>query len=242
MNSRWHPRRLLRFSLGALLFVMLAACIGLGSYSAGRKAGESQRYAESFFVKVYPFADLAAQAPDDAARRDLHDDLVGHLKTTVAPASWESVDGNGQSGEIYNFSDNSSLVIHQSGAVHDQIDAALTTFRDEQTAAQFEQAVATVDSLVAEENDEPVVLVSFPINDKLAPSAVEVSYDNLVRRLTTSWGKPRFCGQCFDRGFPAWSLAQSIAHWSKRGGDVYIAIQDRPNQGRVIVGGWRRRN
>lgn len=246
MNSRWRLRRLFRFNIGTLLLAMLALSVGLGGYAAGRQAGERQRYAESFIVRTYPLADLVGAAPDDVARQVLIDEVIEYLVTNVSPQTWIGPKAAGATsaeaeGEIQAFPTNGSLVVHQSGAVHDQIEVALTKFCDERTKAQFDQAIATIDSLAVEEHSVPVVLVSFPTSNKLAQAAVETSYDRLVGRLKSEWGTPRFSGLCFERGFPYWSLAQSITQWSKRSGDVYIAIEDRPGVGRVVIGGWRRR-
>lgn len=246
MTARWHPRRLLRFNIGTLLFVMLALSAGLGAYAAGREAGERQRYAESFFVRTYPLADLVAGAPDDVARQALFDDVIEHVVTNVSPLTWVESEARSASsveakGEIHSFPTNGSLVIHQTGAVHDGVEAALAKFCDERTTVQFDQAIATIDALASDERAEPVVLVSLPASNNLAQAAVETSYDRLVGRLKSEWGTPRFSGLCFERGFPYWSLAQSITQWSKRSGDVYIAIEDRPGVGKVVIGGWRRR-
>lgn len=241
MNLRWHPKRLLRFSMAALLFAMVASSIGLGSYTAGKQAGERQRDAETFTPKIYPIADMAAQEPDDAARRRLLREIADHLKTTVAPASWHRNDGDESKGEIQSHREAAVLIIHQTGDVHDQLEIAIAKLRDERSREQTERIVSLVDALVVDYNAEPVVLVSFPNGGKLSRAATETYFDNLVPRLNAQWGSPRFVGGCDERGFPAWSLAQSIAQWSKANGDVYVAIQDWPEQGRVIVGGWRRR-
>lgn len=241
MNLRWHPKRLLRFSMAALLFAMVASSIGLGSYTAGKQAGKRQRDAETFTSKIYPLADMAALEPDDTARRRLLREITDYLKTTVAPGSWRRYDGGDAKGEIQNHPETAVLIIHQTGEVHGQLELALDKFRDERSREQTEQIVALVDSLAAEERSGPVVLVNFPNGDKLSTAATETYFDNLAPRLNALRGSPRFVGECDERGFPAWSLAQSIAQWSKANGDVYVAVQDWPEQGRVIVGGWRRR-
>jgi hypothetical protein len=241
VNGRWHPRRLLRFNIGTLLFVMLALSVGLGGYAAGRRSGERQLRAETFVVKTYPLADVIGVLPDDATRQALFDEVIEHLVTNVSPQTWIEAGAAEEGGEIQPFLTNASLVVNQSGAVHDEITTTLTKFCDERTRTQFDQAIATIDALAIEERSEPVVLVSFPNGGDLALAAVETSYDRLVSRLKKDWGTPRFSGQCFERGFPYWSLAQSITQWSKKSGDVYIAIEDRPGVGRVVIGGWRER-
>ncbi|BBO30571.1 hypothetical protein [Lacipirellula parvula] len=240
MNARWHPQRLLRFSMGTLLFAMLAACIGFGSYAAGRSAGERQRYDETFLVKTYPVADLASQEPDQAARQRLLDELSSHLQTTVAPESWDEDYANGRNGEVHVLA-NASLAIHQSGAAHDQIEVALNKFRDDHMSEQLAHAISLIESQAVSENAEPVVLLSFGSDPTLASAAVATCFDSFVPRLTNVWGTPRFVGSCDKRGFPSWSLGQSIAQWSQTNGDVYIAVQDAPGEGRVLLGGWRRR-
>ena len=241
MNARWHPRRLLRFNIGTLLFVMLALSVGLGGFAAGRQAGERQLRAETFVVRTYPLADVLGVLPDDAARQALFDEVIEHLITTVSPQTWVEAGAVDPGGEVQPFLTNASLVISQSGAVHDKIEQSLAKFCEERTKGQFDQAVATIDALAVEERSEPVVLVSFPSGGNLAQAAVETSYDRLVGRLKGDWGTPRFSGPCYERGFPYWSLSQSITQWSKKSGDVYIAIEDRPGLGSVVIGGWRER-
>lgn len=241
MNASWHPKRLLRFNIGTLLFVMLALSVGLGGYAAGRRAGERQLRAETFVVKTYPLADVMGVLPDEATRQALFDEVIEHLVTNISPETWIEVGAAEGGGEIHPFLTNASLVVNQSGAVHDKVETALAKFCEERCKGQFDQAVATIDALAVEERSEPVVLVSFPNGGDLAQVAVETSYDRLVGRLKKDWGTPRFSGQCFERGFPYWSLGQSITQWSKQSGDVYIAIQDRPGVGRVVIGGWRER-
>ena len=241
MNSRWHPKRLLRFSMAALLFAMVASSIGLGSYTAGKQAGKRQRDAETYAIKTYPLADLAAQEPDQASRSRLVDEIADHLKSTVAPASWHRNDGDDATGEIQSHRAAAVLIIRQTGEVQDQLEIALAKFRDDRSREQTEQIISRVESLAAEERADPTVLISFPNGGKLSLAAAETYFDNLVPRLNAQWGSPRFVGDCDERGFPAWSLAHSIAQWSKPNGDVYVAVQDWPEQGRVIIGGWRRR-
>ena len=240
MNARWHPQRLLRFSMGTLLLTMLAACIGLGIYAAGRHAGERQRAAETFSVKTYPIADLTVQESDKAARQRLLDEIKSHVKATVAPESWGPPRIDGRKGALQAMGD-ASLAIHQSGAAHDQVVAALRSFRDERMGDQLAHAIALIESQAAGENAEPIVLLSFGSDPTLARAASATCFDNFVPRLTNVWGTPRFVGGCEERGFPSWSLGQSIAQWSQINGDVYIAVQHEPTEGLVLLGGWRRR-
>lgn len=240
MNARWHPQWSLRFSMGSLLFAMLAACIGLGSYAAGRHAGERQRAAETFSVKTYPIADLTAQESDKAARRRLVDEIKNHVKATVAPKSWDPSRVDGRHGELLAMGD-ASLVIRQNGDTHDQIVVALRKFRDERMGDPLAHAISLIESQAAGENAEPVVLLSFGSDPTLAVAASATCFDNFVPRLSGVWGTPRFVGGCEERGFPSWSLGQSIAQWSQMNGDVYIAVQHQPTEGLVLLGGWRRR-
>lgn len=240
MNVRWHRQRLLRFSMGTLLFAMLAACIGLGSYAAGRHAGERQRSAETFSVKTYPIADLTAQESYKAARQRLLDEIKSHVKATVAPESWDPSHADGRHGKLLAMGD-ASLAIRQNGAAHDQVIVALRKFRDERMGGQLAHAISLIESQAASENATPVVLLSFGSDPTLAVAAGATCFDNFVPRLTDAWGTPRFVGGCEERGFPNWSLGQSIAQWSQMNGDVYIAVQHQPNEGLALLGGWRRR-
>lgn len=229
-------RGLLRFNLAALMFVTLCVCGYLGSYRYGERAGAKQHYDESYFIKVYSLADLLFETPNEDQRDKHAAAIVEKLKSTVAPASWTAPDM--QHGEIQVFPRNGSLIIGQHGAVHDQIATAIEGLRSEGNRKQAEAAVKDIKSLGAEKH-EPIVLASFSSQDSLHLEAIKQRYESVVQGVEQQWGSPRFAGECTDIGFPAWSVAQKIAVWSSNGGEVYVAVQDQPELGRVVLTGWR---
>jgi hypothetical protein len=237
-----HPKRLFRFSIGMMLFAMLCVSGFLGAHRAGEKAGAKALYDVSFRTKVHNFSDLAIDQANQGERDKLLGEISELLHGTVAPESWTATGPNGELCDIQPFPAMAGLIISQVGAVHDQIDAALQAYRDQHLKSQTEKAAAEIERLAADEQTEPVVLSRFPQNEPLAWAAVDLRYENAVRNLTERWGKPRFSGACIDAGFPPWSVAQSITIWPKNGGEAYLAVQDLPDVGRVLLTGWRPRD
>jgi len=242
MAAGFRLKRLFRFSIGMMLFAMLCVSGYLGAHRTGERIGAKVRYDESFFTKVYNLADMAVDQLAAEQRNALLDGTKQFLQTTVATKSWGVADADGQICEIHPFPTHASLAISQYGYAHDQIDAALQAYRDRHLKSQTEKATAEIERLAADEQIEPVVLSRFPQNEPLAWAAVDLRYENAVRNLTERWGSPRFSGECIDAGFPAWSVAQSIATWPKNGGEAYLAVQELPEVGRVLLTGWRPRN
>jgi uncharacterized membrane-anchored protein len=236
-GRRW--RGLLRFNLAAMMFVTLCVCAYLGSYRYGERAGAKQQYDESYFIRVYSLADLLIETPGDDERDKQAAAIAENMKSTVAPASWTSPDM--QHGEIQVFPRNGSLIVGQHGAVHDQIAAAIDNLRDDAHSQHVEAAVKGIESLSAKRHD-PIVLASFTSQDSLHSEAIEQRYESVIQGIEKHWGSPRFAGECTEVGFPAWSVAQKIAIWSSNGGEAYIAIQELPQLGRVLLTGWRSRD
>ena len=241
MAVRFNPKRLFRFSIGMMLFAMLCVSGYFGSHRSGQTAGVKDRYDQSHFIKTHNVADLVSLQPTADDREKSYGRIIDYLQSTVAPESWSATEPDGEFCEIQPFPTAGSLVISQYGAVHDQIEVALRAFRDHQMKSQDDAAAAEIERLAADEQTEPVVLSKFSSGEPLAMSAVEQRYDGTVRNLTERWGDPRFNGECTDAGFPNWSVAQSIATWPKNGGDAYLAVQDWPDMGRVLLTGWRPR-
>jgi hypothetical protein len=242
MAAGFHPKRLFRFSIGMMLFAMLCISGYLGAHRAGQKAGANALYDVSFHTKVHNLSDLVIDQPNQGARDKLFEEIRKSLQTTVAPESWASTGANGEMCDIQPFPAAASLIISQRGAVQVQIDAALQAYRDRQLKAHTDKVVAEIERLAADEQTGPVVLSQFPQNEPLALAAVELRYENAVRNLTERWGASHFSGACTDAGFPLWSVAQSIATWPKNGGEAYLAVQDFPEAGRVLLVGWRPRD
>lgn len=241
MAVRFNPKRLFRFNIGTMLFATLCVSVYLSSHRAGERNGAKDRYDESFVTKVYNFSDVAISRPDPSRRDELYGEIIDHLRTTVATESWTLTGDYGEMCDIQPFPAMASLIITQRGAMHDQIDAALGEYRDRQTKAQTEKGMREIERLAADERIEPVVLTNYSADEPLAASAVELRFQNTVRNLAERWGDPRFSGKCTDAGFPDWSVAQSIATWPKNGGEAYLAVQDWPEVGRVLLTGWHPR-
>lgn len=232
---RW--KRAFRFSLGSLMFVTLCVCGYFGGDRSGQLAGAQDRYDQSHFVRVYGLSDLLVDEPTPEAREHVLEEVTEHLKSTVAPDTWTSSDDG--DGGIEAFPAAGSLIIAQRGAVHDQIDRALSKFRDQRTQKSMDEALQAFESLVRNERRVPLVLSSPAAKESLALAAIEQRFENTVRRLESRWGNPKFNGKCTERGFPPWSVAQSMAMWNIRDGIAYVALQDWPDAGLSLVAGWR---
>jgi hypothetical protein len=238
MLFRIPDRRWLRFNLRAILFLSLCVCAYFGSEQIGRQAGEKQRYDESYFVKTYQLGDVLAEAPTAQARNKLLEEASQLLKQQIPSDNWDAAIDYEQRGEIQPFSVEGCLVIAQSGAIHDKIDQALQQFRHNRLKERDEEAVVILDRLSKQANDATVVLVEYPSKEPMAADAVDSRYELLVQRLIADYGTPQFSGKCIDRNFPAWSAAQSLSTWKRSGGLLFIVVQDWPEKGRVVAGGW----
>jgi hypothetical protein len=234
-SRRW--RGLLRFNLAALMFVTLCVCGYLGSYRYGERAGAKQYYDESFFTKMYPLADLLIDTRSDAKRTEQAAAIIKQLQATVSPASWTAPDM--QHGEIQWYPQTGALIVSQHGAVHDQLAPALENLRKDASRKLVEAAFKDIEPLGANTRHKPIVLVSFSSPDNLKHQAIEQRFESIVQGVEQHWGRPRFGGECTEVGFPAWAVAQKIAVWSSNDGEAYIALQEQPELGRVVLAGWR---
>jgi hypothetical protein len=127
MSDRIQRKPLVRFSIAALLFIML--CLGgyLGGYRVGFQAGLTKATDSQLIVLTYPVADLIQPSNSLAASSANFDTLIDLIVTTIAPNAWmESGTGN---GEIQPFPSNVSLVISQTQANHKAIAALLAHLR-----------------------------------------------------------------------------------------------------------------
>jgi hypothetical protein len=239
MPFRISGRRWLRFNLRAILFLSLCVCGYFGFQQIGIRAGEKQRHDESYFIKTYPLGDVLAEAPTDEARGKLLKEASQFLKQQIPSDNWEAAIDYEQHGEISPLTISGCLVIAQSGAIHDRIDKALRQFRQDRLKERDDKAVATLNRLLRQANDYTTVLVEYPLKEPLAAVAVDSRYEGLVQRLNSDYGTPQFSGKCIERGFPSWSAAQSLTSWKRSGGVLFVAVQDWPEKGRVVVDGWR---
>jgi hypothetical protein len=128
MGIPFHPKRLFRFSIGMMLFVMLCVSGYLGGYRSGFDAGlQGGRDHARVYVKEYEVADLiVSRNPNGNGKADFTS-LIDLLQTTVAPNSW-MVNGADQGAiQIANNhttllgSRQASVLITQTQEVHDKI-------------------------------------------------------------------------------------------------------------------------
>ena len=241
MNFRFNPTRLFRFSISSLLLAMVCVSSYLSSYRYGEQVGAKNRYNESCFLKVYNLADLMLEEDANPDDDQAYDEIIAMLRTDVAPDSWKSIGQNGEQCDVQPFKAQMSLVVSQYGAVHDKIEVALNNRRDERLKKYVDHVAAELETLGAARRTGVVVLTKSPVDEPLAMSALELKYEHAIRNLTGRWGKPGFDGNCDEARFPQWSLAQKIAVWPQRGGDVYLSIEDR-SDGRTLLAGCRMRD
>ena len=118
------PRFKIQFSLLSLAFLILCLSGFLAGYRGGYDSGAEDKRLRTVVVKTYDVKDLIEQgnAPENPSEK--FDTLTKLIQTTVAPSSWQS-DGN-----ISRFESNSSLVVTQTGEVHNQIADLLAQLRE----------------------------------------------------------------------------------------------------------------
>lgn len=236
--ARANLKRWFRFSLGTLLFAALCVAGYFSGYRNGFGSGKADRKAGTIYVKVYPVADLITpldKADTPEARRESTDALIDLIVSTVDHDTWME-NGSGE-GEIQPFPANNSLIISQSGRVHNQVAALLDQLRKLSTEVEVEQTIPLIQSLAANQRTDPVTIRKAAGGGKGA-AAIDLLFDSAVENMADRWGDPDFRGAATDRGFPAWSVAQRLAVWPKGDGLAYIAVQEDAQDGHVLLAGW----
>ena len=138
MDAPLRRKRVFRFSIATLLFLML--CLGgyLGGYRAGFNRGTQDVASATTFVRTYPVADLLTPKNPAAAATADFDDLIDVIVATVSPKDWTEK-GTGD-GEIQPFPSNMSLVVAQNQANHQAIADLLEGLRKSQASIALKPA------------------------------------------------------------------------------------------------------
>jgi hypothetical protein len=120
-------KRAFRFSIAALLFLML--CLGgyLSGYRIGYQTGEQDADDAKVYVVTYPVGDLLAVGPTATATTADYDQLIDQIVTTVAPSSW--MENGAGDGEIQPFPTGKSVVISQNRKNHQGVASFLERMR-----------------------------------------------------------------------------------------------------------------
>jgi len=126
MLNRIHPLRLLRFSLGTLLWITLCTCGYFGAYRAGRLAAERDKYNELPTARIYDVSDIVANLPGPARNRTYRE-LCAHLRAALPADAWRSAAA--VPCGVHPFGATHAVAVLQRGPAHDEIAAALETFR-----------------------------------------------------------------------------------------------------------------
>jgi hypothetical protein len=131
MNVR--RERTFRFSIAALLFLML--CLGgyLSGYRIGYQSGEQDADDAKVYVVTYPVGDLLAVASTATTTPAAYDKIIDQIVTTVAPSSWME-NGTGD-GEIQPFPSGQCVVISQNSQNHKGVAMFLERMRSAQAKA-----------------------------------------------------------------------------------------------------------
>ena len=238
MPARVNFKRLFRFSLGTLLFVMLCVCGYFGGYRRGFDDGKEERRVTTVVVMTYPVSDLITplDEPDTPQlRQNAMDQLIDLIVTTVEHESW--LENSTGEGEIQPFPANNSLVISQTGRVHDQIAELFAQLRKLRTEVDVKETIPLLQTLASTERQQSVTLRKLAGNSQ-GQDGIELLFDSAVANIADRWGAPEFHGAATDRDFPPWSAAQQMATWPKGDGVAYIAVQDDAQDGRVLQAGW----
>jgi hypothetical protein len=123
-------KRAFRFSIAALLFLML--CLGgyLSGYRIGHQTGEQDADDAKVYVVTYPVDDLLAVNSTATASTADYDKLIDQIVTTVSPTSWME-NGTGE-GEIQPFPSGKCVVISQNRKIHQGVSSLLELMRKAQ--------------------------------------------------------------------------------------------------------------
>ena len=131
MNDAAPSHRYWRFSIAALLFVTMCVAGALTGYrlgwEAGYAGGQKRKKSEELVTKVYEVKDIVLPANSGAATPSPNfDSLIDTLTSTVAMESWVDVGGP---GTLKVMPESVSLVVHQTGEVHERIQDVLEQLR-----------------------------------------------------------------------------------------------------------------
>ena len=134
MNDQPQPKNRWRFTIAALLFVTFCVAGALTGYrlgwQAGYAGGQKKYKSEALVTKVYDVKEIVMPADSGAAVPvPDFDSLIDTLTSTVAMESWVDVGGPATLKEM---PASYSLVVHQTGAAHEEIQNLL----DQLSAAQ----------------------------------------------------------------------------------------------------------
>jgi hypothetical protein len=136
-------RRVFRFTLATLLFVVLLIAGFLAGLRAGFQrgyvAGELQRENETPVARVYPVASLVLPTPDSPPENADYDTLIDLITSSIAPESWDTVGGP---GSIEAFPASRSVVITQTPPVHERITSLLQNLEQQRGAPGEDKASA----------------------------------------------------------------------------------------------------
>src|SRR5688500_7173511 len=118
----------LRFTLGALFFVVLCLAGLFGGYRIGYDRGYRLGYRERvtstvLILEKHPISDLTGSN----SSRDAHQ-LMDKITTEVRPDTWETVGGWGSIRLLFD-QDGPFLVVNQTLAIQDEVAASLTAIR-----------------------------------------------------------------------------------------------------------------
>jgi hypothetical protein len=126
MQNRDHSkRRVIRYSLAMVLFIITCLCGYLGGYHAGYKAGDDEWSYGRAYAITYNVADLVAPTPDFVPAHQGAPDF-DNLVAAVTDAVGDQLE---EQFAIRPFPQNLSLVVSGSGIVHRRVNRLLSDLR-----------------------------------------------------------------------------------------------------------------
>jgi hypothetical protein len=126
MADGYRPKRLFRFSIGMMLFVVLCACGYFGGYRRGYESGVRQQFDDTICVISYDIDDLHREDLSAEGMERTADEMVALIGTVVTPDGWSHpyvLDG------IEISPNYAKLKITNYGRIHRQIEDVLTQVR-----------------------------------------------------------------------------------------------------------------
>jgi hypothetical protein len=229
-------RRWWSFGVGTLLFLMACVAGYLSGFRLGADEKRTQARKQAFYSAVYDVGDLVSLDPNATVGASDFDELIELIISTVASETW--VENGGPEAEIRPFPTNKSLVVSNTGAVHEQIADLLAQLRRTAYELDPEHVMSAVRESSARKLATPRIVKLYQTMNPHVHRIVEGHFDSGLELLTKRLGKPTSNFSLEDISFPTWIAAQRVAVWKQGDGKLYWALQDVLPEGEAVVVGW----
>ena len=125
-------RRFTRFSLTALLLLLMVISCFVAGERYGYRKGLKIWNSLPLYTEAYSVADLL-EPPEGKSRAETLDDLATHLKHEIMPVVWEDAGGR---CKLAVFQDGNMLIVNANQYVHDEMKRVLDQMRQDKLVAR----------------------------------------------------------------------------------------------------------